>query len=175
MKQYITRLNISIVFIIISVIFSIIFITHENINGGVVLFLVTTIPLIAFPFLWTVSIYKRQENVRQEVMKGQKTKNKQLGLMMSNENNPDWLMKVSEGVIKHMNDDHSNSIVSTLHAQHGIKDKNAKMSKLEVNGYFTMSNNKLYFIDFENTCNSLEQYKTELIRNAKRYRYYELQ
>lgn len=76
MKQYITRLNISIVFIIISVIFSIIFITHENINGGVVLFLVTTIPLIAFPFLWTVSIYKRQENVRQEVMKGQKTKNK---------------------------------------------------------------------------------------------------
>ena len=76
MKQYITRLNISIVFIIISVIFSIIFITHENLNGGVVLFLVTTIPLIAFPFLWTVSIYKRQENVRQEVMKGQKTKNK---------------------------------------------------------------------------------------------------
>ena len=49
---------------------------------------------------------------------------------MSNENIPDWLMKVSEGVIKHMNDDHSNSIVSSLHAQHGIKDKNAKMSKL---------------------------------------------
>jgi|TARA_B100001093_G_scaffold186934_1_gene179530 hypothetical protein len=93
---------------------------------------------------------------------------------MSNENIPDWLMKVSEGVIKHMNDDHSNSIVSSLHAQHGIKDKNAKMSKLEVNGYFTMSNNKLYFIDFENNCNSLKQYKTELIRNAKRYRYYEL-
>ena len=70
MKHYITRLNISIIFIIISVIFSIIFFTHENINGGVVLFLVTTIPLIAFPFLWTVSIYKRQENVRQKVMKG---------------------------------------------------------------------------------------------------------
>ena len=75
MKQYITRLNISIIFIIISVLFSIIFFTHENINGGVVLFLVTTIPLIAFPFLWTVSIYKRQENVRQEVMKGRKIKN----------------------------------------------------------------------------------------------------
>ena len=76
MMQYITRLNISIFIIIMSVIFSIIFFTHENINGGVVLFLVTTIPLIAFPFLWTVSIYKRQESVRQEVMKGQKTKNK---------------------------------------------------------------------------------------------------
>ncbi len=70
MKQYITRLNISIILIIISVIFSIIFFSHENINGGVILFLVTTIPLIAFPFLWTVSIYKRQEDVRQNVMKG---------------------------------------------------------------------------------------------------------
>ena len=74
MKQYITRLNISIILIITSVIFSILFFSHENINGGVILFLVTTIPLIAFPFLWTVSIYKRQETVRQNVMKG-KNKN----------------------------------------------------------------------------------------------------
>ena len=72
MKQYFTRLNISIIFIILSVIFSVLFFSHENINGGVILFLVTTIPLIAFPFLWTVSIYKRQEIVRQNVMKGKK-------------------------------------------------------------------------------------------------------
>ena len=75
MKRYITRLNISIILIIISVIFSIIFFSHENINGGVILFLVTTIPLIAFPFLWTVSIYKRQEEIRQNVMRGKKTNN----------------------------------------------------------------------------------------------------
>ncbi len=74
MKKYITRLNVSIILIIISVIFSILFFSHENINGGVILFLVTTIPLIAFPFLWTVSIYKRQEEVRQNVMRG-KNKN----------------------------------------------------------------------------------------------------
>ncbi len=69
MKQFITRLNISIILIIISVILSILFFSHENINGGVILFLVTTIPLIAFPFLWTVSIYKRQETIRQNIMK----------------------------------------------------------------------------------------------------------
>ena len=74
MKQYFTRLNISIIFIIISVVFSVVFFSHENINGGVILFLVTTIPLIAFPFLWTVSIYKRQEAVRQNVMKDKKRK-----------------------------------------------------------------------------------------------------
>ena len=74
MKQYFTRLNISIILIVISVVFSVVFFSHENINGGVILFLVTTIPLIAFPFLWTVSIYKRQEAVRQNVMKDKKRK-----------------------------------------------------------------------------------------------------
>ena len=93
---------------------------------------------------------------------------------MSNENNPEWLIKVSKSVIKHMNDDHSNSIVSTLHAQHGIKDKNAKMSKLEVNGYFSLSKGRLYFINFENKCDTLDQYKKELIKYAKRYRHFEL-
>ena len=87
---------------------------------------------------------------------------------------PEWLTKVSDGIIEHMNKDHSNSIISTLHAQHGIKDKNAKMSKLEINGYFVTSNNKQYFLKFKKSCNSLDQYRTELVRNAKRYRDHEL-
>ena len=39
---------------------------------------------------------------------------------------PEWLVKASDRIIEHMNYDHSNSIVSTLNAQYGIKDKNAK-------------------------------------------------
>ena len=69
MMQYITLLNVSIVFIIFSVILAIL-VYHEHINGAVVFFLITTIPLIAFPFLWTLSIYRRQEKKRQDVMKG---------------------------------------------------------------------------------------------------------
>ena len=87
---------------------------------------------------------------------------------------PKWLSKASYRIIEHMNDDHSNSIVSTLNAQHGIKDKNAKMEKLEVNGYFASSNEKFYFLEFENVCSSAEEYKTELIKHAKKYRNYEL-
>ncbi len=49
---------------------------------------------------------------------------------------PEWLSKASYRIIEHMNDDHSNSIVSTLNAQRGIKDENAKMEKLMVNVYF---------------------------------------
>ena len=69
MMQYITLLNVSIVFIIFSVLLAIL-VYHEHINGAVVFFLITTIPLIAFPFLWTLTIYRRQEKKRQDVMKG---------------------------------------------------------------------------------------------------------
>ena len=87
---------------------------------------------------------------------------------------PEWLSKASYRIIQHMNDDHSNSIVSTLNAQHGIKDINAKMEKLEVNGYFASSAGKFYFLEFENSCNSTDEYKSELIKNAKKYRNFEL-
>ena len=73
-----------------------------------------------------------------------------------------------------MNDDHSSSIVSTLNAQHGIKDKNAKMDELAANRYFASSNGKFYFLEFENNCNSTDEYKSEPIKNAKKYRNYEL-
>ena len=87
---------------------------------------------------------------------------------------PEWLLKASDRIIEHMNDDHSNSIISTLNAQHGIKDKYAKMNKLEVDGYFALSNGKKYFLKFEQVCNSADEYKTELIKHAKKYRSYEL-
>ena len=87
---------------------------------------------------------------------------------------PEWLSKASFRVIEHINDDHSNSIVSTLNAQYRIKDQNAKMEELEVNRYFASSNGKFYFLEFENVCNSAEEYKTELIKHAKKYRNYEL-
>ena len=87
---------------------------------------------------------------------------------------PEWLSKASYRIIEHMNGDHSNSIVSTLNAQYGIKDKNAKMEKLEVHGYFASSKGKSYFLEFENVCNSPEEYKTELIKHAQKYRNYEL-
>ena len=73
-----------------------------------------------------------------------------------------------------MNSDHSNSIVSTLNAQHGIKDPEAKMKSLDVNGYYVLSCNKTYFIKFEKSCNTTSEYKDELIKQAKKYRNFEL-
>ena len=73
-----------------------------------------------------------------------------------------------------MNDEHRNSIVSALHAQHGIQDRSARMAELFVDGFFALSKNKLYFLTFEKSCSSSEEYKHELIKHAKKYRDYEI-
>ena len=95
-------------------------------------------------------------------------------IQINDSNLPNWLFNASDRIIEHMNDNHSNSIISTLNAQHGIKDKNAKIKELQVNGYFVLSNQKLYFLEFERVCNSAEECKGELIKLAKKYRSHEL-
>ena len=93
---------------------------------------------------------------------------------MNDSNVPEWLLNASFRIIEHMNEDHSNSIVSTLNAQHGIKDKNAKMEELQVNGYFALSNQKLYFLEFQQVCKSVQEDKAEPIKHAKKYKSYEI-
>ena len=44
----------------------------NHFKGGVVLFLITTVPLIAFVFLWTMSIYRTGEKMRRDYIKRHK-------------------------------------------------------------------------------------------------------
>jgi len=87
---------------------------------------------------------------------------------------PLWLEQASCRIISHMNEKHCNSIVSALHAQHGIQDRNAQMAELLVDGFYALSKNRLYFLSFEKSCSSSEEYKHELIKHAKKYRDYEI-
>ena len=93
---------------------------------------------------------------------------------LSNARYPNWLIEAAPRIIKHMNEDHSNSIASTLHGQYGIQDKNAKMDKLEVDGYFIQSGGAFYFAKFTKACSSSEEYKSELVKHAHLYRDFEL-
>ena len=86
---------------------------------------------------------------------------------------PKWL-KQEKSMIEHMNEDHSNSIVSTLNAKLGIKDKHAKMLRLTMDGYYVSSKNKIYFLDFNLPCFTVKQYRDKLVEQAKEYRYFEL-
>ena len=86
----------------------------------------------------------------------------------------EWLESTSKQIIEHMNDDHSNSIISALYVQYGIKDIYARMEKLEVGGYYALSEGRLYFLTFGELCASVEEYKMELKKHAKKYRKYDL-
>ena len=93
--------------------------------------------------------------------------------MNKNKDSPEWLNK-EDMILQHMNSDHSNSITASLNAQHGIKDPNAKMKSLALDGYYVLSSNQLYFIKFEKICNTTSEYKNELIYQAKKYRSFEI-
>ena len=87
---------------------------------------------------------------------------------------PNWLIDVAPRIISHMNEDHSNSIVSTLHAQHQIKDPKAKMEALETSGHFVQSKSERYFLAFGKTCTNASEYKEELIKHSRDYQAYDL-
>ena len=86
---------------------------------------------------------------------------------------PKWLKK-EHSMIEHMNEDHSNSIVSALNAKLGIKDKHARMLRLTMDGYYVSSKNKIYFLDFNLPCFTVKQYRDKLVEQAKEYRNFEL-
>ena len=88
--------------------------------------------------------------------------------------NPDWLEKYAHRVIEHMNEDHQNTIVSTLNAQLKIEDPEARMVELRSDGYFVVSKGCRFFLKLEKECQTPEEYKNELVKNAKKYRPYEL-
>ena len=94
--------------------------------------------------------------------------------MDKKQSNPDWLKKYAYRVIEHMNEDHQNTIVSTLNAQLKIKDPQAIMVELRSNGYFVLSNGSRFFLKLEKECKTPEEYKNELVKNAKKYRAFEL-
>jgi len=88
-------------------------------------------------------------------------------------NVPEWTGK-ENSIIEHMNNDHSNSIISSVHAQHKIKDKKSKMIFITIDGYYVKCSKGIYFIQLEKICNNVKEYRKELVKLAKKYRTFEI-
>ena len=86
---------------------------------------------------------------------------------------PSW-RESEENIIKHMNNDHQNTIVSALHAQHNIKDPNATMMFLTIDGYYIKSKEKMYFIHLKKPCYNANEYRENLIELAKKCKKFEI-
>lgn len=87
--------------------------------------------------------------------------------------NPGWI-KSENSIIDHMNKDHSKSIQSSLNAHHNIKDKESKIIRLTIDGYYVKCKEGIFFIQFRSLCNTAEQYKDQLVAQAKKYKEFEL-
>tara|TARA_B100000614_G_C14542087_1_gene490691 strand:- start:385 stop:1104 length:720 start_codon:yes stop_codon:yes gene_type:complete len=79
-----------------------------------------------------------------------------------------------KNIINHMNEDHQNTIVSSLKGRFDIMDTTAKMILLTTDGYYLKSNKGIFFIQFTNFCNTSEDLRKELISLAKEYKNYEI-
>ena len=85
----------------------------------------------------------------------------------------DWFGNETR-MIDHMNEDHSNTIKSALHAMHGIQDPNATMIGLSIDGYYIRSKEDIYFISFDYPVFNSEEYRNMLIDLSKEYRSFEI-
>jgi putative heme iron utilization protein len=82
---------------------------------------------------------------------------------------PKW-SKSEGGIIEHMNEDHSDTIVAALKAQHGVDDNSARMVQLTIDGYYLKTESKLSFIKFPVVCYNSKEYKDALVALAKLYK-----
>jgi|TARA_B100000768_G_C11218667_1_gene349439 hypothetical protein len=89
----------------------------------------------------------------------------------SNEN-PEWYEN-EKAIIHHMNEDHQETIVSALKAQHNIEDKTVKMSLMNIDGYYVKSRHYYYFIQFPKPSYTSADVKKSLTILAKKYRKFE--
>ena len=86
---------------------------------------------------------------------------------------PEWRPR-ENNIIEHMNKDHKDSIQSTLHGIHKIKDKNAEMVKLTIDGYYINCEKGLRFVPFGSICKTADEYKSALVEQAKNFRQFKL-
>ena len=56
---------------------------------------------------------------------------------------PKWCKSEVE-IIEHMNEDHSDTIVAALKAQHNVDDITAKMVQLKIDGYYLRTKSELF-------------------------------
>ena len=91
-----------------------------------------------------------------------------------------WVKKIPEwkgaenSIINHMNNDHLNSIISSLNAQHAVKDNTARMIFITIDGYYLQSSKGIFFIQTEKICYNMKEYKKELTKLAIQNRSFEL-
>lgn len=73
-------------------------------------------------------------------------------------------------MIDHMNEDHQDAMSLILAHHHAIQDDTPTMTGIVNDGFYIHSNNKNYYVPFENRCIEQGSARTELVRLTNRAR-----
>ena len=76
----------------------------------------------------------------------------------------------SRALVDYMNKNIPVLVSATLQGQHGLITDNVKVTSLEDDGYFVTSNGKSYFLTFDNSCKTFDDFRTELLSHLRNYR-----
>ncbi len=77
---------------------------------------------------------------------------------------------LSRDLVKYMNDNILSLVSATFQAQHGIISDNLEVTSLEVDGYYVISDGKIYFLTFNKPCETFHDFKNELLTHVRNYR-----
>ena len=76
----------------------------------------------------------------------------------------------SRALIDYMNKSIPGLVSATLQGQHGLITDSVRVTSLEVDGYYVISDGKYYFLNFDNSCKTWGDYKNELLAHVRVYR-----
>ena len=77
---------------------------------------------------------------------------------------------VSKDIVEYMNKDIKILVSATFRAQHGIISNNIQVTSLEIDGYYVTSDGKSYFLTFSKPCETLHDFRNELLIHVRNYR-----
>ena len=77
---------------------------------------------------------------------------------------------LSRDLVEYMNENILSLVSATFQAQHGLIADDVEVVSLEVDGYYIRSGGKAYFLTFSNPCETLHDFKNELLAHVRNYR-----
>ena len=77
---------------------------------------------------------------------------------------------ISPDLVEYMNKNIKILVSATFRAQHGIISNSIEVKSVETDGYYIMSDGKSYFLTFSKSCETIHDFRNELLIHVRNYR-----
>ena len=77
---------------------------------------------------------------------------------------------VATDLVEYMNKNIKALVSATFRAQHGLISNSIEVKSVETDGYYIISDGKSYFLTFSKPCETIHDFKNELLIHVRTYR-----